>query len=518
LKKFLKPNFYYITMKKEASVYVFAVLLIVAIFMVAYYVSVGPTGQVISHGEYTNETSCVGAGFVWEEITEQNCTNETITVNETYDCEPCLEYEDLNGTQGDCISWTSCVNETTTEEEVCVDVVVGGECVEYEAITVSVLQPSGDEYTSLSEVPLVFTIAEGTGTNLTCLYSVSYAGGELAANTSVACEIGENTNSFSLSEKGGDNVLTLYVSDSSGSALASSPVFSFDISDGDGGDDTGDGGSSSESETSPEPETTVPEILAITQISLGAVPTQEMVQGASVDLGLSIQNTGTLPVSSCGLVGDGSWVTVNTGGVNLGPGEGSSYGFSVKVPEDATEGAHTLAMTVNCAETSSSTSVTVNVLQKKLDFNITDVRRTRDDRVSVDYILTELAGEDQEVEIFFFITDAAGVEVGNASQNRSMDANESDDFRTNIQINDSLLPVNETSGEFLETDLKLSANFNSQIYSSSVLEPITLGAPIGGFAIFGGTGAGSVVVFLIVLAIVVAIFFVARKLRRKRAS
>jgi hypothetical protein len=78
--------------------------------------------------------------------------------------------------------------------------------------------------------------------------------------------------------------------------------------------------------------------------------------------------------------------------------------------------------------------------------------------------------------------------------------------------------VNETSGEFLETDLKLSANFNSQIYSSSVLEPITLGAPIGGFAIFGGTGAGSVVVFLIVLAIVVAIFFVARKLRRKRAS
>ena len=154
-------------------------------------------------------------------------------------------------------------------------------------------------------------------------------------------------------------------------------------------------------------------------------------------------------------------------------------------------------------------------MQKKLDLNITNVRRTRDDRVSVDYILTELAGEDQDVEILFSIKDSSGVLVGEASQNRSLNANESDDFRTNIPINETLLPVNETTGEPVETDLTLSAAFNSQVYSSTVLEPITLGAPIGGFAIFEGIGgAGGAILLIVVVLILIVIFFIARKMRQ----
>ena len=67
------------------------------------------------------------------------------------------------------------------------------------------------------------------------------------------------------------------------------------------------------------------------------------------------------------------------------------------------------------------------------------------------------------MQIFFTIADASGLQVANASQNSSVDANETDDFRANIPINESL-----------EGNLTLSAAFNSQVYSSSVLEPITL--------------------------------------------
>ena len=85
------------------------------------------TGHAIL-GEYASEEDCVSAEYVWENLTEENCTTENVCVNETSDCEPCLEYEDINGTQGDCISFSSCVEEVCTEEETCEDVVVGGQC------------------------------------------------------------------------------------------------------------------------------------------------------------------------------------------------------------------------------------------------------------------------------------------------------------------------------------------------------------------------------------------------------
>jgi len=78
--------------------------------------------------EYISEENCTNAGYTWESLTEENCTAENVCANETSDCEPCLEYEDINGTQGDCISFSSCVEEVCTEEETCEDVVVGGQC------------------------------------------------------------------------------------------------------------------------------------------------------------------------------------------------------------------------------------------------------------------------------------------------------------------------------------------------------------------------------------------------------
>ena len=257
-------------------------------------------------------------------------------------------------------------------------------------------------------------------------------------------------------------------------------------------------------EETEEPVLEIPvETPSVTQISLGELSAQGMIQGDSRTLSLSVQNTGTVPVSSCILRGDDSgWVTIADGTKNLVAGESSAFAFSVNIPKETQAGVYTLGLSVTCAETSASKSLTVNVLQKKLDFNITDVQRTRQTRVSVDYTITELAGEDQDLEIYFSIKDASGLEVANAPQNRSINANATDDFRTNIAINES---INGT--------MTLSAVFNSQIYSSSVLEPIDL-STVTGAAIFGGVGAGSLVILVVVVLILGAVFFVARRMRK----
>lgn len=447
------------------SISIFAVLIIVAAILTVYYLNVGPTGFAIL-SEYTNETSCLTAGYTWENLTEQNCTTETNCVNETIDCEPCLGYEDVNGTQGDCISWSSCINETCTDEETCVDVIVGGQCV-------------GD-------------ICDTEHLNL-CLDETSCGGAggywyDSQCNAEpVTCSPNWDCETWSNCSSSGTQTRTCIDSNSCGI-------------------DT-DKPHESRNCTSPEniSEVSVETTPTVTQVSLGGVSAQDINQGNLGQFTVPIQNTGTVPVTSCILTGDDSgWFSITGGAINLNTGEGSTLSFSVNVPEATSPGAHTLGLSVNCAEATASQTFTVNVLQKKLNLNITNVQRTREDRVRVDYSLTELAGEDQDVEIYFSIKDASGLEVANASQNRSIDANKTDNFRTNIQIN-----------ETLEGNLTLSAAFNSQIYSSSVLEPISLGAPIGGFAIFEGVGgAGGVIILVVVALVLVVVFLIARKMRQ----
>src|SRR3990172_104688 len=503
-------------MKREVGVSIFAVLIVLAAILAVYYLGVGPTGFAVSNtvaGQntvFSLDASSVLSGTLepnGQYIFSTNNTGEWVNdtpVNFTADSSWANVTKPLNSTAGVAVgyAWYLTDNEsnlantevfvlTTTEEPV----------AEPEPVpVVSVSQPAGEDYTSLTEIPLVFTVTQ-FGTNLTCLYNVNYAGGELKANTSVDCVNGSNTATFDLTDDGGDNVLTLYVSDTTGSVSASSPVFQITLPSGD------TGGEGAETEEPTEEEPALESAPSTAQISLTALSLQDMVQGDSRALTLNVQNTGIIYATSCVLSGDDSgWVT-STGGANDVPGVASTdFGFSLNVPEETLAGAYTLSLSLTCAETSGTPSFVVNVLQKKLDFNITDVQRTRQNRVSVDYSLTELAGENQDVEIYFSIRDSSGAEVANASQNRSIDANETDDFRTNLAINESL---NGT--------MTLSAAFNSQIYSSTLLEPIDLSTVTGG-AIFGGVGGGSVVVLVIVVLVLGAIFFVARKMRKSKAT
>lgn len=521
-------------MRKEVSISIFAVLIVAAAILTVYYLNVGLTGFAVfsqgnqtefDQGNYTNTTwnaSAValatnktsgtytskvfdaGSSATWNNLTSQGsgvtfeartcsaaCSNENYSSANPSNLNLTGRYfqyrasfDSINDTLSSVtIDYTVTNNTNTTQQTT--------------PLSVSISEPAGEK-TALSAIPFTFTIIGGTGTNLTCMYNIVYANNVLVQNTSINCASGTNTKTFDLTNKGGDNTLTLYVSDTSGNASASS---GFSVSIHSGGTVTGD---ATQQEQTPPP---VVEAPSVTQVSLGDVPGQDLIQGDSKQLTISAQNTGTVPLTSCTLKGDDSGlVTVTDSAKNINPGEGATFSFSVNVPEETSSGAHTLSLSVDCAETTASKTVTVNVLQKKLDFNITNVQRTREDRVRVDYDLTELSGEDQDVAIFFSITDASGLQVANASQNSSVNANETDNFRVNIPINESL-----------NGSMTLSAAFNSQVYSSSVLEPIDL-STVTGSAIFGGNGgAGSIVLVIVVVVVLGAIFFVVRKLRKSRA-
>lgn len=450
-KKVFKTQSYVYSMKKEVRISVYAIIVLAALAFMVYYLNFSPTGFAVL-SQYTTESSCVANNYSWENLTEQNCTIITNCVNTTIDCEPCLEYEDLNGTQGECLTWSSCPEENCTDTQECVDIIVGGRCV-------------GDicdsSHLSLCLSETTCTGASGHWYNSIC--NEDECDSNEQCDSGYECSVG---NCVEIVEE--TNVTNTTV-------------------------------------TEPIPELIV-ETPRVTQISIGEISAQNLNQGDSKSLTLSVQNTGTEPVSSCVLTGDDSGFVSIAGNEAMGinAGESAVYSFSLNIPKNANLGAHTVTLSVTCAEIGASKEVAVNVLQKKLDFNITNVQRTREDRVRVNYALTELSGEKQDVQILFTIKDVSGLQVANMSQNKSIGANKTDDFSVNIPINKSL-----------EGNLTLSAAFNSQIYSSTVLEPISLGAPIGGFAIFEGIGGtGSIILLVAVVLIIAVIFFIARRMRK----
>jgi len=121
-RKFCKPYVFY-------GILVFLGIVLVLFFI---YGLTSPKSKISGKavlGDYIDEASCVVAGYIWENLINETCTNVTICINETIiNCE-CLEYEDINGTQGDCINWSSCINETCTDEENCVPVIISGQCI-----------------------------------------------------------------------------------------------------------------------------------------------------------------------------------------------------------------------------------------------------------------------------------------------------------------------------------------------------------------------------------------------------
>lgn len=510
-------------MRREVSISIFAVLILAAAILTVYYLNIGPTGFAVfeqntksafdegtynnvvydantstvvlaenqTAGTYTSKIFDGGSGATWNSLVSQGSgVDLQVRVCSSVDCSDAnfTTASDLNNLSLSARYFQyrgsfDSVNDSL--ESVSVDYTAAPV-----ATGISITEPSGEK-SSPTGIPLTFT---ATGTNISCWYNVLIPNGnEIIGNTTITdCQ----STSFDLSSEG-DYTANVFVNGSAGFVSASS---SFSVVEQVQEETT----TPVEEEIVTEPPQNLPEL------TLQTVETSPINPSSSRELSLVVQNTGDFSVSQCNLrsiTGDfASWLSFSDASVNasLNPGEESSFAFSVAVPEDASEGQYTFFLNLKCAGFQKNSEFSVQVEKQKLDFEITNVQRTDQNEVSVDYSLTELAGQDQSVNILFTILDASNLDVGNSSENISISANAKDDFRATIPINESI-----------EGNLTLSAAFNSGIYSSSVLEPITLGAPIGGFAIFGGQGgAGSIIIFVVVVIVLVIVFFVARKMRQ----
>ena len=483
-------------MKREVSTYALVGALVALAVLVIFYSTFQFTGQVVLE-DFTNETDCVNAGYNWEDITNETCTTETIYVNVTGDCEPCLEYEDINGTQGDCISWTSCVvNQTSTEEETCVEEVIGSQCV-------------GD-VCAVDFLELCLTL-EDCETATGYWYNEICNAEEASCSNSAALCLDEN-NCTSVGDSYWYNNVCNELECTSDAQCGSAYECS---EDGICVEWFADEEDDEESEETEEIEAPAPATL-VTKLTVSEVPQPVVNPNQTKQVTLSFSNDGETTLTSCvfGVTGESaSWVTYGDESKSLSPGAVGSFVFDVSVPENTEEGLQLLTAMVTCSQRSASTDFNVDVVIKKLSFELIEAQRTRDDRVRVIYSLEELAGNNQDVEFVFSLVDAGDVEVGKVEVNQSIKANSTKEFKTNININETLLPINETTNETLESELTLNINYNSEIYSSSVQEKVLIGMPVG-FAIFGGIGTGTAVVLLVVVLALVVVLFVARRMRK----
>ena len=458
-------------MKKErVFTYLFMFVLVGIIMLGLYFVNVGITGRVVD--DYTTQMDCENAGHIWENSTGENCTNVTTCINETIDCEPCLEYEIINETTnetGDCINSTSCINETCTTEEDCVPVIIG-QCV----------------WGICDSAHLTLCLDE---TN--CTDEGGYWYNEVC-NAEQEPECSSNSDCDSDSQCNSEGVCV--------------PEDDEETTDG-------------EDEEVPEETIEIPVdvVQAAFSLSAGEIQPVSISQGSSKEIKWWITNTGTSMLSACQVndLTENSWISVLGEAVNLNPGEQREFVFDVIVPEETEQGDHVLRVFLKCSETFSMKDFNINVFKKEIDFELIDVQRTRKDRVRVFYNLEELSGSNQDVEISFSLLNQDNQKVSEVEENKTLSANSTKEFRTTMEINESLMPVNASTNESIESNLTLIIDLNSEIYSSSVQERITLGAPIGGFAVFEGIGTGGLIAAIVIL-ISGIVFFVVRKIRKNK--
>ena len=500
-------------MRKEVSFLIVAAIIALGIVLI-YYWGGQPTGFVTKLDEYQTETACVEGGYVWYEencYEEQPicsldflelCEDETACVDAGYvweeimgedeDCvlceENCVnEYTEIlcvEGCQETCegnetciLCEEGCVNEYTEIlcaegcQETCEEIVVDGQCVEY-VCDAEHLELCLDE-TNCTEIGGGFWYAINEDEDPICNPE------PLSCNPSWRC------GSWTPAECPSSEIQTRTCLDENECGI--------------------DKNKPKETQTcSYSP----PQQVLKLSLSADNIENLKLNQGASSEISWNVKNDGELFLSSCTFEARGDyaeWIYFDGAEFSgISVGNTVNFDFSVNVPDEAEEGEYTLIVAVKCAPTTEiSKQFILEVEAKKLQFDIIDVQRTRADRVRVIYLLSELIGEDQEVNINFLILDAENQEVANAIDNREIKANSEKEFKTNIMLD-----------EFLEGEMSLEANFNSEIYSSSVREPIVLGAPVGGFVIFEGIGTGGFIIFVVVLFVLAIAFIFARRMKK----
>ena len=361
--------------------------------------------------------------------------------------------------------------------------------VDASGISLSISEPTGTK-TSRTNIPLTYTVI---GNDVLCWYNIKTSvGGDIIANTTLAnC----TASSFDVSTDG-DYVLNLYANNSLGTFDFESSSFSVDtsppiiINSGGGG-----GGSTA--------------IIGLIELEIGALSDLIVYPGDNKKLSLEVKNTGTSILNDCNIKEKGDsnfWVLPNEA-KDLASGEIYNFVFNLAISEVVEVGKYGLEASLQCQEINKSVDFLVEIMERKLGFEILSVERLNDEQVKINYLLEELSNIEQEVEMQFLLFDTENKKIAEVKEIKNVLANSKEEFEILIPIDSSLI------GE-----MNLLVNLNSETYSTFIQKEIILGSPISGFSVFGdaGTADKAISIFLIVLFLVAAFFIIKRILEHRR--
>ena len=406
-------------------------------------------------------------------VTISNCENTTFSVSDSTTHILKIFANDSEGLEGsDSISFT----------------------VDSVGVSASITQPSGTK-TSRTSIPLQYT---ATGNNMTCWYNVKTSiGGSVIDNTTLSnC----SDTTFSVSNDG-DYVVNVFANNTFGNSDSDTSSFTVDTStsppSGGGG---GGGGSSS---------TTVD---LITEVSDSRISDMLANPGDVKKITWNVRNSGTSFLNDCRLqaLSYSSWLVF--GGVkDLAAGEEHDFIFTMNVSEDAEVGKYLIGILLTCKEINKSTEFNVEIIEQKLGLEISNVIKNEDNSLNIDYLLKELSGVNQNVNLQFLLFDQNQEKIIEIIDNVFIEP----DSENELNI---ILPIDYS----LEGEFKLLININSETYSGVFEESLILGDTTGmsGFTIFGESGSlDNVIALVLIVGFLVFTILVIRhiiKSRKKR--
>jgi len=241
------------------------------------------------------------------------------------------------------------------------------------------------------------------------------------------------------------------------------------------------------------------------KLQLTAIPNLIVNPGDTRKITLNVKNSGGIFLNDCKLKGTGEYALwISSDDVKgLSAGESYDFIFSLNIPVASKTALYNLGINVECKESYKSTNFIAEILEKKLQVKIIDVKSNRNN-LGITYSLEELSGTNQDVNIQILLLGDNNERIAETSETRKLAANTKQNFDTSLNVSSSL------KGTF-----NLLINANSNIASTFVQEEAILrGSAIGGLAILNGTNTDLIfTIILIAVFVVFALFLVRRMIK-----
>ena len=229
--------------------------------------------------------------------------------------------------------------------------------------------------------------------------------------------------------------------------------------------------------------------------------------GESKKMSVNIKNSGTGFLNKCKLSGFGdygSWIT--SGDMkDLSIGQKAEFLFNLDLPKEIQPGTYKVGFSIICQETTKSSEIDAEIIQKKLAVEMNDAKRLENGNLKINYSLVELSGEIQEVDVQIMLMGSKGVKIAETNEKRIIQANSAETFESILEI----------PADIEEGNLNLLINANSKTASAFVQEYVLLErGSLSGLSIFDGENSGNIVSAVLVLAFIVFAFIIGRRILR----